>query len=99
MELLKRFHDDWVNDRIDRDRVMIIPYDRIMYNFEELMTDIMNFMEYKADETLLNSIRKTAENQRNFKSKHTYDLENFGLSKEQIKSDCSFIYKTFLNQQ
>jgi len=98
VELLKRFHDDWVNDRIDRDRVMIITYDRIMYNFEELMTDIMNFMEYKADETLLNSIRKTAENQRNFKSKHTYDLENFGLSKEQIKSDCSFIYKTFLNQ-
>ena len=99
VELLKRFHDDWINDRIDRDKVMIIPFDRMMNNFEELMTDIMNFIEFESDETLLNSIRETADSQRNFKSKHTYDLEKFGLSSEQIKSDCSFIYKTFLNQQ
>ena len=99
VELFRRFHDDWINDRIDRDKVMIIPYDRVMNNFEELMTDIFNFIEYKSDETLLNSIRETADSQRNFKSKHSYDLEKFGLSAEQIKSDCSFIYKTFLNQQ
>ena len=99
VELLVRFHDDWINDRIDKDKVMIIPYDRMMNNFEELMTDIMNFIKYKPNEILLHSIRETADSQRNFKSKHTYDLEKFGLSAEQIKSDCSFIYKTFLNQQ
>ena len=99
VELLVRFHDDWINDRIDKDKVMIIPYDRMMNNFEELMTDIMNFIKYKPNEILLHSIRETADSQRNFKSKHTYDLEKFGLSAEQIKSDCSFIYKTFLNHQ
>jgi len=99
VELLKRFHDDWINDRINRDKVMIIPFDRMMNNFEELMTDITNFIEFESDETLLNSIRETADSQRNFKSKHTYDLEKFGLSSEQVKSDCSFVYNTFLNQQ
>ena len=39
----------------------------------------------------------TAEKQRNFKSKHKYDLSKFGLTEQQIKDDCQIIYDTFLN--
>ena len=78
---------------------MIIPYDRMMNNFDELMADILDFIEHEPSKELLISIRETAKSQRNFKSEHKYDLEKFGLSEDQIKSDCSFVYKTFLDQQ
>ena len=46
---------------------------------------------------MLNDIDKTAKNQRLYISKHKYNLEKFGLSKDRIIKDCEPIYKTFLN--
>lgn len=94
--LLIRFHDDWVNDRIDRSKVMIVRFDKMMENFDGLMSEIIQFLNCDPSEELLNTINQTSESQRKFKSKHHYDLEKFGLSSEQIRSDCSKIYETFL---
>ena len=96
VELLLRFHDDWINNNVKKEKVMVVQYDQMMNNFEDLMENILDFINHVPDEELLNSIRKTADRQRNFKSEHKYDLEKFGLSKEQIKNDCSCIYDTFL---
>ena len=49
-------------------------------------------------ENILNEIKKTADRQRNYKSKHKYDLAKFGLSEEKIRQDCSKIYETFINE-
>ena len=43
-------------------------------------------------------LKYITEKQKNYKSKHKYDLKKFGLSEERIKKDCSSIYKTFLNK-
>ena len=94
--LLVRFHDDWVNDRIDRSKVMIVHFDKMMKNFDGLMSEILSFLNHEPSTDLINSIKQTAKSQRNFKSKHHYDLEKFGLSAEQIRNDCSNIYETFL---
>ena len=72
--LLKRFHDDWVNDRIDKSRVMIVRYDRMMSDFETLMDDIFLFTNHEPSAELIDEIKNTAENQRSYKSKHKYDL-------------------------
>ena len=98
IELQIRFHDDWVNGRIDKDKVMIVRYDRMMSNFEGLMDDILKFIGHKASEDLLSEINKTAEEQRNYESKHKYNLEKFGLTEEKIRTDCAKIYKTFFNE-
>ena len=54
-------------------------------------------MDHVPSEELRKAIRETAEQQRNFKSSHEYDLNKFGLTSDQIKSDCAPIYDTFLN--
>ena len=97
IELLLRFEDDWSNNRIDKTKVMIVRFDRMMSDFEGLMDEILNFIDYIPSDEFLANIKKTAEEQKSFKSGHKYDLEKFGLSKERIKKDCSVIYSTFLN--
>lgn len=77
---------------------MIVRYDQMMENFEKLMDDIFIFTNHKPSEELRNEIKNTAEKQKNYKSKHKYDLKKFGLSEERIKKDCSSIYETFLNK-
>ena len=97
VELLKRFHDDWVNGNIDKSKVFIVRYDKMMSDFDNLMDGIMDFVDFSPSKDLLKEIKSTAQKQRDYKSEHRYDLEKFGLSEEQIKGDCQFIYETFLN--
>ena len=96
MTLLIRFHHDWVSDNIDKSKVLIIRYDKMMSNFEVIMNDIFSFLDHNPSKKLINDIQKTAEKQRNYKSKHKYDLKKFGLTEKKIKKDCLPIYETFL---
>jgi hypothetical protein len=96
-ELLLRFHDDWVNGRIDKSRVMIVRFDSMMSNFDVLMNEILEFVDYDASNDFLEDIKLTADKQKSFKSGHKYDLEKFGLTENKIRRDCDAIYKTFLN--
>jgi hypothetical protein len=95
--LLLRFHADWTNDRIDKSRVFIIRFDRIMTDFDTLMDEVLEFIDHVPSESLKKDIVETAEKQRIFRSSHEYDLEKFCLNAEKIKSDCAPVYKTFLN--
>ena len=97
VELLLRFHFDWTNGKINKSQVMIVPFDRIMTDFDCLMTEILEFIDHLPTENLKKDIQETAKKQRNFQSEHKYNLEKFGLSKEKIINDCKPIYDTFLN--
>ena len=94
--LLIRFHHDWVSDNIDKSKVLIIRYDKMMSNFEIVMSDIFSFLDHSPSKKLINDIQKTAKKQRTYKSKHNYNLKKFGLSEKKIKKDCLSIYETFL---
>jgi len=98
MQLQLRFHEDWVNERIDKSRVFIVPFDRMMTDFDNLMDEILKFVDHVPSEQLIEDIHKTAEKQRIFQSSHKYDLNKFGLNRDQIRSDCAPIYDTFLNK-
>ena len=97
VELQTRFHDDWINGRIDKKRVGIVQFDRMMNDFDGLMGEILPFIEHKPSEDFLNSIKLTADEQRAYQSKHEYNLLKFGITEEQIREDCADIYKTFLS--
>ncbi|MBD23619.1 MAG: hypothetical protein CMG46_01230 [Candidatus Marinimicrobia bacterium] len=96
IELLLRFEKDWSNGNIDKSKVMIVHFDKMMNNFDELMDDIIKFTNHESTDILLNEIKITSEQQKTFKSKHKYDLKKFGLSEDKIKEDCKKYYETFL---
>jgi hypothetical protein len=96
LQLSMRFHRDWVSGAIDRSKVKIVTYDRMMQNFDTLMGEIVEFVGADMTPELEAEIKKTADKQRAFKSEHKYDLAKFGLTEEQIRKDYAEFYKTFL---
>jgi hypothetical protein len=96
LELSMRFYRDYAENRIPRENIMIVPYTRIMEDFENLMEEIIEFVGAGESSDLINTIRETAEKQRAYKSKHIYHLQKFGLDESRIRKDYAPIYQTFL---
>ena len=94
--LLQKFHEDWTTGAIDRQRVFIVRYDRMMADFEGMMDEMCAFLDHPMTPELRATIAKRGEKQRKYESEHKYDLEKFGLTEEQIRRDCAFFYDTFL---
>ena len=94
--LFQRFHADWVSGKIDKERVFIVRYDRMMADFDGMMAEMCGFLGHEVSPELQQIIDEVAEKQRDYKSKHRYNLEKFGLSEKKIKQDCAFVYETFL---
>ena len=94
--LFKRFHADWESGRIDRKRVMVVSYDRMMRDFEGLMDEMIPFFDMDPSPEQRAAIKATAEAQRAYTSSHKYNLEKYGLSAERIREDCAFVYETWL---
>ncbi|MES2640184.1 MAG: sulfotransferase [Myxococcota bacterium] len=96
VDLFRRFHADWSSGRIDRSRVMVVSYDRMMSDFDGLMAEMIPFFDMHPTEAQLAAIRTTAAQQRAYESKHTYKLEKYGLDADRIRRDCAFVYETWL---
>lgn len=96
LDLSLRFQRDYVSGRIPKESVMVVTYDRLMADFDQLMLEILAFIGLAPSDELMAIIRTTAERQRHFKSEHHYDLQRFGLSEAQIRADYAPIYATFL---
>ncbi|HYJ07925.1 MAG TPA: sulfotransferase [Polyangiaceae bacterium] len=94
--LLERFHEEWQSGAIDRRRVFIVRYDRMMLDFENVMEEMCTFLGHEMTPKLRATVHKRAEKQRKYESEHKYDLEQFGLNEQQIRKDCAFFYDTFL---
>jgi len=94
--LLRRFHEDWSSGAIDKSRVYIVRYDRMMADFEGVMDEMCRFLGHEMTPKLRATVEKLGEKQRKYESEHRYDLEKFGLSEARIRKDCAFFYETFL---
>jgi len=94
--LLQKFHEDWMSGAIDKKRVFIVRYDRMMMDFEGLMDEMCLFLGHEMTPALRATIHTRGEKQRSYESEHRYDLEKFGLTEAQIRRDCAFFYETFL---
>jgi hypothetical protein len=94
--LLKKFHEDWTSGAIDKSRVFVVRYDRMMMDFEGLMDELCVFLEHEMTPELRATISARAEKQRKYESEHRYDLAKYGLTEEQVRRDCAFFYDTFL---
>lgn len=88
VDLTRRVRDDWDAGRIDRSRVLEVPYDRLMTDFSGVLGEILAFVGHEPDEELKAAIAAQDSKQRSYKSGHKYDLEKYGLTAEQIRRDC-----------
>jgi hypothetical protein len=96
VELLRRFEADWTSGRIDRTRVYVVRYDRMMAEFEVVMDELLRFAGHVPDAAFQAAIDEQARKQRAYKSKHGYDLAKFGLDADRIRADCKPFIDTFL---
>jgi hypothetical protein len=96
VDLFRYFHEDWAAGRIDKKRVMVVSYDRMMKDFDGLMEEMAVFFDMQPTPEQLAAIKKTAEEQRAYTSKHKYQLEKYGLDADRIRRDCAFVYETWL---
>ena len=96
MELLIRFHEDWENGNINKEKVFIIRFDSMMNEFDILMDKLLGFLDVEKNDELIQKIKQTSEDQKQYKSGHKYDLKKFDLTEDIIRNDCKKIYDTFL---
>jgi hypothetical protein len=94
--LLKKFHEDWTSGAIDKSRVFVVRYDRMMMDFEGLMEEMCVFLKHEMTPELRATIAARGAKQRKYESEHRYDLAKYGLTEEQVRRDCAFFYDTFL---
>jgi len=78
--------------------IKIVNYDRLMTDFDTLMPEIVEFVGTAMTPELSETIKKTAEKQRAFKSEHKYGLEKYGLTEEQIRKDYAPFYDLILKR-
>jgi hypothetical protein len=95
--LSQRFHDNYLNDKAYVKHVMIVQYDRMMQNFEDVMTEILCFLEIDKSMQLNNAIKEVAKQQRKYTSTHRYDCSRFKLSEDKIRKDYAPVYDAFLS--
>ncbi len=95
LQLYKRFHAAYVAGQMPPDRVYIVRYHRLMAEFDVVMREICAFTGQPLTPELEAVIDATAKSQRSRKSEHAYDLAAYGLTKERIQQDFSFVYDTF----
>ncbi|HTQ08317.1 MAG TPA: sulfotransferase [Polyangiaceae bacterium] len=94
--LLQKFHEDWTSGAIDKSRVYIVRYDRMMLDLENVMDEICTFLGREMTPELQATVKTQADKQRAYESEHKYNLAKYGLTEEQIRKDCAFFYDTFL---
>ena len=66
-----------------------------MNDFENLMSEIIEFVDTDCSSETLEEIKLTSKNQKKYISNHKYNLERFNLTQEKIKKDCASVYETF----
>ena len=94
--LLQKFHEDWTSGAIDKKRVFIVRYDRMMADFEGMMDEMCKFLGHEMTPKLRETVAKLGEKQRKYESEHKYNLEKYSLTEEQVRRDCAFFYAAFL---
>jgi omega-hydroxy-beta-dihydromenaquinone-9 sulfotransferase len=97
VELMQRFEADMAAGKLPPERVFVVRYDRMMGDFEGLMTDMLAFLDHPADDNLRAVIHARSEKQKAYSSEHSYDLAKFGLTEERIRSDLAGFYARFID--
>lgn len=90
--LYKYFHDLYEKSEIDRERILVLPYEKLRNNLSETFDEIAAFAKFEVTATTRHMITDQAEAQKTYTRKHqVMTLEAFGLTKAQVEKDFDFL--------
>ena len=78
---------------IPEKNLRIVRYEDLMTNLNDVMSDLVEFLELSPTEEFWDKVRKQDAKQKERKSSHAYSLEKFGLDEERIRKDLAFYYE------
>ena len=87
---LRSFHDVWSQSSEVQARSFILPFPRMMNDFEKVMNQALEFLRIEAG-PYQEVIARTSAAQRRYKSHHKYDYASFHLDPATISRDCAFL--------
>lgn len=100
IELYSYFYKLHKNQEIPPENLLIIDYDCLKTDLEKTLAQIFAFTGIEPSERLQRAIRAQAQIQNNYRRQHkVIPLEKFGITREQIAKDFSFMYEDFQRQR
>lgn len=95
-DLYKYFHDLWNKGKVDKDRIMIIPYTLLREDLMGVYKDILAFTGIKPGKRLEKAAEIQSKKQSGYKRKHRVKkLEEFGIDENRIKDDFAFYFQNY----
>ncbi len=96
IELYRYFYELQKNGEIPEDRVMVLQYDVLRSDLYQTFEKIVAFTGIKPSNELQQAIDNQAQIQKDYQRKHqVIKLEEFGLTREQIAEDLSFVFEEY----
>jgi hypothetical protein len=93
--LYKSFHDLYTSGQVPEENLLVVRFPDLMQDLAGTMERIRAFTGLTFSPGYLQKIAETDAKQKAYHSKHSYDLQRFGLSEQRIREDLSFVYETF----
>ncbi|MCZ7585899.1 MAG: sulfotransferase [Deltaproteobacteria bacterium] len=93
--LFRAFHEVHARGAIPGDRLRIVPYRRLTGDLENLMRELVEFLEISPPPAFWEKVGEQSDVQRTRQSANQYSLEKFGLTEERIRRDLAFVYDTY----
>jgi len=93
IDLYKYFYDVWQNNEIDKQRVMIVPYEQVKEDLMGVFDRVVEFTNIQPSDALKTAVRQQAEKQKKYQRIHEVrTLEEFGIDSRRLKDDFAFLY-------
>ncbi len=94
LELYQYFHMLWHSEKINKRRVMIIPYKRLREDLMGVFDEIVSFTGIRASRRLRLAVAQQAEKQRHYQRRHAVEpLSWFGIDENRIRKDFAFFFE------
>lgn len=93
--LLNRFAEDWAAPGFPQESVLLIRSERLVSAPGNTLRAVLAHAGAPIDAALEAGIARIATRQRTFRSRHLYDLADFGLDPDAIRAACAPWYRAF----
>ena len=94
--LYRYFYDLQKNNELPADRVMVLTYDLLRTDLVKAFNRIVEFTGIRASDQLSQAVAHKAKNQQQYQRTHKVkDLAVFGLSRERLTKDFSFVFDEY----
>jgi hypothetical protein len=93
MDYYKYF--DKFKDKIDPSHLVIVKYEELVAHPENTIRRIYDQFGLEIDDAFAEKLRMVTENQKEYKSAHSYSLEQFGMTENLVYDEIGFIFEKY----